>query len=102
MAAVSGNHLGGKICEIFGLSRVMSLSLTCNLNEAATIHAEIATDKIQGDELVTLLKKYELHEVQSRDWLDDRADEIKSEIEDMTIRAMEHIFGYPLYSFGQR
>lgn len=63
MAATSGLHIGGKLCEIFGLKQVTKLSLTCPIDDCAILEATMLADHDAAEDAVEELKRYRLVEI---------------------------------------
>lgn len=64
MTWTTGQALGTAICKALDLdpNRVSHLTLECSVGHLATVTAVLTVDEIEGDEIVTELKRYELHE----------------------------------------
>jgi hypothetical protein len=63
MSAVSvQGEFGKAICDILGLDNVLSFQLNTPTDGIVSADVTVSLNKVQCDELVTLLKRYELHE----------------------------------------
>lgn len=68
MAILSGKSFGVEICEALGLDakKVNRLDIHIPANALVTIIARIHPDKIEGDKVVHIIKKYRLHEIEEK------------------------------------
>lgn len=63
MAAANPMTVGSEICKALGLDRVISLDIRIRMDEFVSVTAEMVADEQQGEELATVLKRYELREM---------------------------------------
>lgn len=81
MSAVTvRGEFGKAICDMMGIDSVIGFKLNTPADGIVTAECEVSLNKAQCDELLTILKRYELHEVEQRDWIDERADGIKADL----------------------
>lgn len=60
---VVGPHLGKAICDVFGLKSVRDISLHMPFREMAYIETKQLIRQEQGEQIVEVLKRYELKEI---------------------------------------